>query len=227
MQHYLESELKALQHQLLKMGGIAENMLRDAVQSILNRDEDLAKRVIAVDDTVDKLENEIEARCIQLIARHQPVAFELRYLTTALKVNRNIERLADKCVSIARRSIQLLTYPPMQTFVDLPSITHLIQEMVKDALDALVHRDAELAREVRERDNKVNTIYEQMEGELCAILADQPQLIQSGISVLLLFRHLERVGDLAANIGEEVYYLVKGEVIRHSDITIDASVESQ
>ena len=218
MQHYLDSELKALQYELLKMGGIAENMLRDAVQSVLNRDEDLAQRVIAVDDTVDKLENEIEAKCIQLIARHQPVAFELRYLTMALKVNRNIERLADKCVSIARRSIELLAYPPMQPFVDLPSVNRLIQEMVKDALDALVHRNAELARELRERDSKVNSTYKQMVDELCSILTDQPQLIHSGFSHLLLFRHLERVGDLAANIGEEVYYLVKGEVIRHSDI---------
>ncbi len=218
MQHYLDSELKALQYELLKMGGIAENMLRDAVQSVLNRDEDLAQRVIAVDDTVDKLENEIEAKCIQLIARHQPVAFELRYLTMALKVNRNIERLADKCVSIARRSIELLAYPPMQPFVDLPSVSRLIQEMVKDALDALVHRNAELARELRERDSKVNSTYKQMVDELCSILTDQPQLIHSGFSHLLLFRHLERVGDLAANIGEEVYYLVKGEVIRHTDI---------
>ncbi len=218
MQHYLDAELKALQYELLKMGGIAENMLRDAVQSVLNRDEDLAQRVIAVDDTVDKLENEIEAKCIQLIARHQPVAFELRYLTMALKINRNIERLADKCVSIARRSIELLAYPPMQPFVDLPSVNRLIQEMVKDALDALVHRNAELAGELRERDSKVNSTYKQMVDELCSILTDQPQLIHSGFSHLLLFRHLERVGDLAANIGEEVYYLVKGEVIRHSDI---------
>jgi phosphate transport system protein len=218
MQHYLDAELKALQYELLKMGGIAENMLRDAVQSVLNRDEDLAQRVITVDDTVDKLENEIEAKCIQLIARHQPVAFELRYLTMALKVNRNIERLADKCVSIARRSIELLAYPPMQPFVDLPSVSRLIQEMVKDALDALVHRNAELARELRERDSKVNSTYKQMVDELCSILTDQPQLIHSGFSHLLLFRHLERVGDLAANIGEEVYYLVKGDVIRHTDI---------
>ena len=219
MQHYLETELKALQHQLLKMGGIAENMLRDAVQSVFNRDETLALRVISIDDTVDKLENEIEERCIQLIARHQPVAFELRFLMMSLKVNRNIERLADKCVSIARRSIELLEYPPMKTSVDLPSLTQIIQEMVKDALDAFVHRNAELAKEIRERDKKVNIAYEQMASELTSILVDQPQLIQSGISLLLLFRHLERIGDLATNIGEEVYYLVKGEVIRHSDST--------
>lgn len=218
MQHYLESELKVLQHQLLKMGGIAENMLRDAVQSVLNRDGELAQRVIVVDDTVDTLENEIEARCIQLIARHQPVAFELRYLTMTMKINRNIERMADKCVSIARRTIELLEYPPLQPFVDLPSVTRLIQEMVKDALDALVNRNAELARELRERDSKVNTFYEQMYRELCALLSDQPQHIHSGLCHLLIFRHLERVGDLAVNIGEEVYYLVEGEVIRHTEI---------
>lgn len=216
MQNYLESELKTLQHQLLKMGGIAENMLRDAVQSVLTRNVHLAERVISVDDTVDKLENEIEAKCIHLIARHQPVAFELRYLMIALKVNRNIERLADKCVSIARRSMDLLEFPPMLATIDLHSVTRLIQQMVKDALDALVNRNAELAKELRERDNEVNEVYEKMLNELFSILSEQPHLIQPGFNVLLLYRHLERVGDLAANIGEEVYYLVKGEVIRHS-----------
>ena len=218
MQNYLESELKTLQHQLLKMGGIAENMLRDAVQSVLTRDEELAQRVIALDDTVDKLENEIEAKCIHLIARHQPVAFELRFLMIALKVNRNLERLADKCVSIAKRGIELLDYPPMLVTIDLHPLTRLIQQMVKDALDALVNRNAELAKELRERDNRVNEVYEKMMYELFSILADKPQLIQPGYNVLLLYRHLERVGDLAANIGEEVYYLVKGEVIRHTDV---------
>lgn len=218
MQHYLESELKALQHQLLKMGGIAENMLRDAVQAVINRDEDLARRVISIDDTVDKMENDIESKCIQLIARHQPVAFELRFLAMTMRVNRNIERLADKSVSIARRSIELLTYPPLQPFADLPSVTLLIQEMVKDALDAVVNRDAELAIELRERDAKVNACYEQVYNDLCTLVSDQPQHTKPGICHLLIFRHLERVGDLAANIGEEVYYLVKGEIIRHKDI---------
>lgn len=199
------------------MGGIAENMLRDAVQSILNRDEDLALQVIAIDDTVDKLENEIEAKCIQLIARHQPVAFELRFLTMTLKVNRNIERLADKCVSIARRSLELMPYPPIQGVIDLQPVTRLIQRMVNDAFDALANRNADLAKELRERDKKVDEIYEKMMQDLCSILTDHAQLIQSGFKNLLLYRHLERIGDLAVNIGEEVYYLVKGEVIRHSD----------
>ena len=217
MHNHLESELKSLQHQLLNMGGIAENMLQDAIESVLNRDENLAQGVIALDDSVDKLENEIEEKCIHIIARHQPVAFELRFLTMTLKVNQNIERLADKCVSIARRSIELLEYPPIQPFVDLPSVCGIIQEMVKDSLDSLVHRDAELAEELRERDEKVDEIYEQTLSDLCVILSRHPENIQAGISMLLLFRHLERVGDLAVNIGEEVFYLVKGKVLRHSN----------
>ena len=218
MQNYLEPELKSLQHQLLKMGGIAENMLRDAIQSIQEQDADLALRVIAIDDTVDKLENEIEEKCIQLIARHQPVAFELRFLTMTLKINKNIERLADKCVSIARRSLELMAFPPIQGAIDLQPVTQLIQQMVNDAFDALVNRNADLAKELRERDNKVDEIYEKMMQDLCSILIDQPQRIQSGFGNLLLYRHLERIGDLAVNIGEEVYYLVKGEVIRHADL---------
>ncbi|MCG9127263.1 phosphate signaling complex protein PhoU [Candidatus Poribacteria bacterium] len=217
MQNHLDTELKSLQYQLLNMGGIAENMLQDAIQSILDRDESLAHRVIALDDSVDKLENEIEAKCINIIARYQPVAFELRFLTMSLRVNQNLERLADKCVSIARRSVELLEYPPIEPFVDLPSVCLLIQEMVKDSLDSLVHRDAGLAEQLRQRDNKVDEIYEKTVSELCVILSRHPENIQAGISILLLFRHLERVGDIAVNIGEEVYYLVKGEVIRHSN----------
>lgn len=252
----LETELKVLQHQLLEMAGIAERMLHQAVESVLTRKEVLAHAVVATDDTVDSFENQIEATCIQLIALHQPVAFELRFLTAAMKICRNIERIADKSVGIAKRSIELLAYPPLlnvnaktqhattahaelrhgtffnspplsnalrqykksadrSVFVDLPYVAQLIQEMVKDALDAFVNRNAELAREIRERDSEVDAIYARILPEILAVLGEHPNLIHPGISVLLLFRHLERVGDLSANIGEEVYYLVKGDVIRH------------
>ncbi len=220
----LETELKVLQHQLLEMAGIAERMLHQAVESVLTRDEVLARAVVATDDTVDSFENQIEAACIQLIALHQPVAFELRFLTAAMKICRHIERLADKSVSIAKRSLELLAYPPFlsvdrATFVDLPYVARFIQEMVKDALDAFVNRNAELAREIRERDSKVDAIYARVLPEILSIFSEHPKLIQPGISILLLFRHLERVGDLSANIGEEVYYLVKGDVIRHHNAT--------
>ncbi len=212
----LQAEIKNLQHKLLEMGGLAEQMLRQAVDSVLTRDETLARIVIDMDDTIDEFENEIESLCIQLIALHQPVAFELRFLMMALKISRNIERLADKSVAIAKRSIELLQYPPVKPFVDLPHAAQVIQTMVKDVLDAFVNRNADLALEIRERDNEIDEIYNRMLEELLTTLSEHPKLIQPGISLLLLFRHLERVGDLAVNISEEVYYLVKGDIIRHS-----------
>lgn len=214
----LQAEIRTLQHKLLEMAGLAEQMLRQAIESVLTRDEALAKIVVETDDTIDQFENEIESACIQLIALHQPVASELRFLLMVMKISHNIERLADKSVAIAKRSIELLEYPPVKPFIDLPHAAQVIQTMVKDVLDAFVNRNAELALEIRERDSEVDEIYERMLGELLTILSEHPTLIQPGISLLLLFRHLERVGDLAANISEEVYYLVKGDVIRHSDI---------
>ena len=212
----LEQEIKGLQHKILEMAGLAEQMLRQSIESVLTRDSGLAALVIATDDKIDLLENEIESVCIQLIALHQPVAIELRFLTTAMKVNYNIERIADKSVSIAKRSIELSEHPPVKPFVDLPYVAQVIQAMVKDAIDAFVNRNAEHALEIRARDTEVDEIYEKMLHELLTILSEHPRLIQPGISLLLLFRHLERIGDLAANISEEVYYLVRGDVIRHT-----------
>ena len=212
----LEHEIKGLQHKILEMAGLAEQMLRQSIESVLTRDSGLAALVIETDDKIDLLENEIESLCIQLIALHQPVAIELRFLTTAMKVNYNVERIADKSVSIAKRSIELSEHPPVKPFVDLPYVAQVIQAMVKDAIDAFVNRNAEHALEIRARDTEVDEIYEKMLHELLTILSEHPRLIQPGISLLLLFRHLERIGDLAANISEEVYYLVRGDVIRHS-----------
>ncbi|MCY3741186.1 MAG: phosphate signaling complex protein PhoU [Candidatus Poribacteria bacterium] len=213
----LQAEIRTLQHKLLEMAGLAEQMLRQAIESVLTRDEALARIVVATDDTIDQFENEIESSCIQLIALHQPVASELRFLMMVMKISHNIERLADKSVAIAKRSIELLEYPPVKPFIDLPYVAQVIQTMVKDVMDAFVNRNADLALEIRERDGEVDEIYERMLHELLTILSEHPKLIEPGISLLLLFRHLERVGDLAANISEEVYYLVKGDVIRHSD----------
>ena len=216
MQHNLQSELEELQRKLLRLGGMAESMLRRAVTSVLNRDAELAHAVIQEDDEADALEIEIEEQCIQLIGRHQPAASDLRFLVMVLKINRNIERMADKSVDIAQRSLELIGHPPVKPFTDLPRVGAIVQEMVKDALDAFVKRDVVLAKAVRIRDDEVDAIYDATLQELLTILTNDPKLIRPGISILLMFRHLERIGDLASNIGEEVYYLVEGDVIRHS-----------
>ena len=216
MRRHFEVELKEIQQELLKMGGMAESMLRDAVESVLNRDGELASVVIQSDEQVDVLENEIEESCIRFIARHQPAASDVRFLSMVLTINHDIERIADKAVNIAQRSLELLEHPPVKPFIDLPRVAALVQEMAKDALDAFVNRDADLAEAVRERDYQVDELYNQTVQELLARLSDDSALVRPGISILLLFRHLERIGDLAANISEEVYYLVKGDVLRHT-----------
>lgn len=215
MQRHFELELRELQQKLLRLGGLAEDMLRRAVESVLNRNGELAQGVIDSDDEADTLENEIEEYCIQLIARHQPAASDVRFLTMAMKINRDLERMADKAVDIAQRCLELMQNAPVKPFIDLPRVAGIVQEMVKDSLDAFVNRDAVLAQEVRERDSRVDAIYDQTLRELLTYMIERPELIRPGISTLLLFRHLERIGDLAANIGEEVYYLVEGDVIRH------------
>ena len=216
MRRHFEVELKEIQQELLRMGGMAESMLRDAVESVLNRDGELASVVIQSDGQVDVLENEIEESCIRFIARHQPAASDLRLLSMVLTINHDVERMADKAVNIAQRSLELIEHPPVKPFIDLPRVAAIVQEMAKDALDSFVNRDAELAEAVRERDYQVDEIYNQTVQELLIRLSDQPRLLRPGISTLLLFRHLERIGDLAANISEEVYYLVKGDVLRHT-----------
>ena len=215
MQRHFELELRELQQKLLRLGGLAEDMLRRAVESVLNRNRELAQEVIDNDDEADALENEIEEYCIQLIALHQPAASDVRFLTMAMKINRDLERMADKAVDIAQRCLELMQNAPVKPFIDLPRVAGIVQEMVKDSLDAFVNRDAVLAQEVRERDDRVDAIYDQTLRELLTYMIERPELIRPGISTLLLFRHLERIGDLAANIGEEVYYLVEGDVIRH------------
>ena len=217
MQRHFELELKELQQKVLRLGGIAEGMIRQAVTSVLNRDEKLARAVVVNDDEADALENEIEEYCIQLIARHQPAASDLRFLTMVMRINYDLERIADKGVDIAQRSLELIQYPPVKPYIDLPRAADIVQKMVKDALDALVNRNAALAQEVRNRDEEVDAIYEQTLQELLTLLTEHPRLLRPGISILLLFRHLERIGDLATNISEEVYYLVEGDIIRHSD----------
>ena len=216
MRRHFEVELKEIQQELLRMGGMAESMLRDAVNSVLNRDGKLASAVIQSDEQVDVLENEIEESCIRFIARHQPAASDLRLLSMILTINHDVERMADKAVNIAQRSLELIEHPPVKPFIDLPRAAGIVQEMAKDALDAFVNRDADLAEAVRERDLEVDEIYNQTFQELLIRLSDDSTLLRPGISILLLFRHLERIGDLAANISEEVYYLVKGDVLRHT-----------
>jgi phosphate transport system protein len=215
MQRHFDQELKELQDKLLLMGGMVENMLQKAVQSLLDRDEKLAQEVIDSDDEVDLLEVEIDEFCNRLIVLRQPAASDLRRITTAMSINRELERIADHSVSIAKRSIELLADPPVKPYIDLPHVTQIVQRMIKDSLDAFTNRDTKLAREVIVRDEQVDEIRDQVLRELLTYMMENTQVIRPAIRIILIFIYLERLADHATNICEEIVYMVEARIIKH------------
>ena len=210
----LDQSIIQLRRQLLTLGGIAEYMVRDAIESVVERNADLAEHVINRDDEADQLENEIRERCIHLMA--EPVA-ELRSVQQLMVINdvsRNLERVADKAVNISQRSLELIRSPPIKPYIDLPIMADKSQKMLKDVIDAFINQDSVAARAVVERDHEVDFLYGRMVDEILLMLENERK-VQPCISLLLVIRHLERIADLAANVGEDVYYLIEGKLIRH------------
>ncbi|MFQ6040916.1 MAG: phosphate signaling complex protein PhoU [Candidatus Poribacteria bacterium] len=215
MQRHFDQELKELQDKLLLMGGMVENMLLKAVQSLLDRDEQLAREVIDADNEPDLLEIEIDELCNRLIVLRQPAASDLRRITTAMHINRELERMADQAVNIAERSIELLSDPPVKPYIDLPKAAQIVQKMIKDSLNAFINRDTKLAREIVSRDDQVDALRDQVFRELITYMMENPRLIHPSIEIILIFRHLERLADNATNICEEIVYMVEGKIIKH------------
>lgn len=205
-------ELKVFQQQLIALGSLAEHMVHDSVMSLLERNETLAKQTIEKDIEADQLDYDIKGKCILYTALHHPKASDLRLIAMAAYISHDLERIADKAVNISQRGLELIKYPPVKPYVDLPVMSDMVQKMVKDALDAFVNRDADLALDVARRDAEVDQIYGKTADELINFM-EESNVIRPAISLLLACRHLERIGDLAENIGEQVYYLIKGTTV--------------
>jgi phosphate transport system protein len=185
------------------------------VASLVDRDSRLAEEVIASDRKVDILDLEIEEDCLRLLALHQPAAKDLRFITTAMKITTDLERMADQAVNICERAIELNEEPQLKPYIDIPIMSQLSQKMMREALDAFVRRDAELARQVIPEDNKVDALKDQIFRELLTFMMEDPRTIPRAIRLILVSRHLERVADHATNIAEMVVFLVEGKNIRH------------
>ncbi len=210
----LDQSIIQLRRQLLTLGGIAEYMVRDAIESVVERNADLAEHVINRDDEADQLENEIRERCIHLMAEHVAELRSVQQLMVINDVSRNLERVADKAVNISQRSLELLRSPPIKPYIDLPIMADKSQKMLKDVIDAFINQDSVVARAVVERDAEVDFLYGRMIEEILLMLENERK-VQPCISLLLVIRHLERIADLAANVGEDVCYLIEGKLIRH------------
>jgi phosphate transport system protein len=213
--HY-EEQLRILKDNLLLMSHLAEQMIADSIRSLVERRPTLAEEVIERDDRLDKLEIEIDDLCYEVLALEQPVARDLRFIATALKIVKDIERIGDIAVNIAERALELIREPELKRLVDLPIIADAVQKILKDSLDAFVNSDAELAEKVIAADTVVDGLYEQIFRELLTYMLEDPRSISRALKLIFIAKHLERVGDHSANIAEMVVFLVRGQDIRHA-----------
>lgn len=210
-----DEELKTLKEKLMRMSGLVEESIALAVKGLKDRKEKLAKEVLKREEIVNLLDIEIDELCLKLLARRQPMAIDLRLITSAMKITSDLERIGDQAVNIAERSLELLKLPLLKPLIDIPRMADLAQSMVKDSINAFVNRDGALAREVCKRDDQVDMLNDQIFRELLTYMMQDPTTIKIAVDLVLVGRHLERIADHATNIGEDVYYLVKGKTIKH------------
>ena len=212
-----EGELTELRHRILEMGGLVEKQIGDAVRALTTKDRALAVETIPKDHAVNRLDVEIDELCIRILALRQPAARDLRFITTALKITTDLERIGDRAVSICERTLELLDEPALKPYIDLPRMADISLAMLRRSLDAFIREDTELALEVCRGDDEVDKLNSQIFRELLSYMIEDPQTITRAMRILFISKYLERIADHATNIAEMVIYMVKGKSIRHVD----------
>jgi phosphate transport system protein len=213
---HFDEELNALKGKILTMGGLVEEQIAGALRALTERDPDLATRIIENDHRVNTLDVEIDEECLRLLALHQPAAGDLRFVTTAMKISTELERMSDLAENIAERAIELNEEPQLKPYIDIPRMANWTMRMVKESLDAFVNRDAVLARKVCADDDFVDELTEQLFRELLSFMLENPQTITRAIRLTFIGKYIERIADHATNVAELVVYLVEGKIIRHT-----------
>ncbi len=213
---HFEEELATLQERLLAMGGLAEERVREAIQGLSRRKPEMVGRVLVGDEPVNDLHIEIDDRCFKLLALHQPMAADLRVIVAAVKINTDLERVGDLAVNIAEAGKRYLGHAPVKPLIDIPRMGDIAQGMLRDALDSFVRRDIELAEAVLAEDDKLDALKTQIFRELLTYMLQDAGTIEAGLDLILISRHLERIGDHATNIAEDVIFLVSARDVRHS-----------
>jgi len=211
-----DTELNDIREKLLEMGGKVEVMLANAMQSLVERDTELAEKTIAFDHEINRLEMVIDEKCLEVLARRQPAARDLRFITLALKIVTDLERIGDQCANIAKRAKELNQEPSLKPYIDMPRMAQAASDMVKEALDAFVRGDEALAIKVCEDDQFVDDLNEQIQRELLTFMMGDPSTISRAIKINHISKCLERIADHATNVAEMVIFMVKGKDIRHT-----------
>ncbi len=212
---HFQEELDELKSRLLQMGGLAEEQVRLAIKGLVDRDTALIDPVIHGDGPLNDLHIEIDGRCFTLFALHQPMAVDLRAIVSAVKINTDLERVGDLAVNIADASKRYAAHPPVKKLIDIPRMAVIAQAMLRDALDAFVRRDTVLAQHVLDEDDRLDALKTQIFRELLTYMLQNPSTIEPALDLILISRHLERIGDHATNVAEDVIFMVSARDVRH------------
>jgi len=214
-----DDELRNLKEKILKMGLLVEAAIRDSIKALVERDNDLAREVIKKDHQINALDVEIDEECIRLIALRQPKAGDLRFITTAMKITTDLERMGDLAEDICERAIELNEEPPLKPYIDIPRMAEIAQGMLIDVLDAFVRKDSSIAYDVIKRDDEVDRLTVQVFNELLFFMIQDPKTVSRAVKITYIAKYLERIADHATNIAEMVVYMVEGKMIRHTAIS--------
>jgi phosphate transport system protein len=212
---HFQEELEQLKRRLLEMGGLAEENVRLAVQGLVDRDHALIDRVLHGDEPLNALHIELDNRSFTLLALYQPMAADLRTIVAALKINTDLERVGDLAVNIAEAARRYASHSPVKKLIDIPRMASIAQTMLRDALDAFVRRDVDLAQQVLNEDDKLDELKTQIFRELLTYMLQDPATIEPALDLILVSRHLERIGDHATNVAEDVIFIVSARDVRH------------
>jgi phosphate transport system protein len=217
MQRHFDEELKTLKEKILHMGAMVETQIANSIKALVERDSDLARETIEKDHRVNAMDVEIDENSVELIALHQPMAKDLRFITTAMKISTELERMSDLAENIAERALELNEEPQLKPYIDIPRMAVHAQRMVKEALDAFVNRNVELAWKVIRDDDFIDGLTHQIFRELVSFMLEDQHTIARAIRITFISKYLERIADHATNVAELVVYLVEGKIIRHTD----------
>ena len=212
---HFQEELEALQGRLLEMGGLAEERVRAAVQGLASRDTAAIDKVLRGDEPVNRLHIEVDERCFRLLALYQPMATDLRAIVAAVKINTDLERVGDLAVNIAEAAQRYIGHAPVKKLIDIPKMGDIAQSMLRDALDAYVKRDTALAHHVLNEDDQLDGLKTQVFRELLTYMLQDPSTVEPALDLILVSRHLERIGDHATNVAEDVIFMVSALDVRH------------
>lgn len=213
-----DDELRNLKEKILRMGLLVETAVRDSIKSLVERDSNLAREVIKNDHRINALDVAIDEECIRLIALRQPKAGDLRFITTAMKITTDLERMGDLAEDICERAIELNEEPPLKPYIDIPRMAEIAQGMLIDVLDAFMRKESSIAYDVIKRDDEVDRLTVQVFNELLFFMIQDPKTVSRAIKITYIAKYLERIADHATNIAEMVIYMVAGKMIRHMEL---------